>query len=77
VEIIDLFIPKENLGASSTYSNWSPELESVVRFRVPRISLDKAVNFLFSKAKLANYENLIIKLDVEGQKDSVMQGSEI
>ena len=75
-EITDLFMPKGNLGASSTDSNWSPGLESLVRFRVPRISLDKAVNFLFSKAKLANYENLIIKLDVEGQEDDVMQGSE-
>ena len=76
VEMIDLFMPQGNLGASSTNANWSPGLESLVRFSVPRISLDKVVTFLFSKSKLAECENLIIKLDVEGQEDSVMEGSE-
>ena len=76
VEMIDLFMPQGNLGASSTNANWSPGLESLVQFSVPRISLDKVVSFLFSKSKLAECENLIIKLDVEGQEDSVMEGSE-
>lgn len=76
VDMIELFMPKGNLGASSTDANWSPGVENLVRFSVPRISLDKAVTFLFSKVELGDCENLIIKLDVEGQEDSVMEGSE-
>jgi len=76
VEMLDLFMPQGNLGASSTNANWSPGLESLVRFSVPKISLDKVVTFLFSKSRIAECENLIIKLDVEGQEDSVMEGSE-
>jgi FkbM family methyltransferase len=76
IEMTEIFMPRGNLGASSTDSHWSPGIETSIRFSVPKISLDKVINFLYSKTKLDDYENLVIKLDVEGQEDSAMEGSE-
>jgi FkbM family methyltransferase len=76
VEMTEIFMPNGNLGASSTDSHWSPGIENSIRFNVPKISLDKVMNLLYSKEKLDDYENLIIKLDIEGQEDAAMEGSE-
>ena len=76
VEIMDLFMPRGNLGASSPNFDWSPGVDTLLRFSVPKISLDKAVSLLFPQRSLNRFENVVIKLDVEGHEDSVMEGAE-
>lgn len=76
LERLKIFVPKGNIGASSTNSQWSPGVDELSIFSVPIVSLQAAMDLLFPNNSVKNFNNVIIKLDIEGYEDTAMKGSE-
>ncbi len=74
-EYIKLYSPLGNLGATSVNGEWSPGLVKNKTIYAPMISLDKAVAIIFTKEKLKSFRNILIKIDVEGFEDEVIEGA--
>ena len=76
LERLKIFVPKGNIGASSINSQWSPGVDELSIFSVPTVSLQAAMDLLFPNNSVKNFNNVIIKLDIEGHEDTAMKGSE-
>ncbi len=76
VERVEIFVPKGNIGASSTNSKWSPGVDELTHFSVPAVSLQAAMEFLFPNNLVEKFTNVIIKIDIEGHEDTAINGSE-
>jgi FkbM family methyltransferase len=76
LERLKIFVPKGNIGASSINSKWSPGVDELSIFNVPTVSLQAAMDLLFPNNSVKNFNNVIIKLDIEGHEDTAMKGTE-
>ena len=74
VEYVELHSPVGNMGATSIDQEWSPGFNSSNKVYAPIFSLEHVISSIFSEEQLDNFNYLVIKLDVEGYEDRVIQG---
>jgi len=74
VEYVELHSPVGNMGATSIDHEWSPGFNSSNKVYAPIFSLEHVISSIFSIEQLDNFNYIVIKLDVEGYEDRVIQG---
>ena len=74
LEYVMLHSPIGNMGATSIDPDWSPSLSNSNKIYAPLISLESAISCIFPLERLKEFKYLVIKLDVEGYEDQVIEG---
>lgn len=75
MDYIQLYSPPGNMGATSVNRDWSPSLIENKSVFAPIISLDQAIASVLTPEKVASFRNILIKVDVEGFEDDVIEGA--